>query len=210
MAVVLHVFPPSVRAFKVLLAAELAEVPYSIKVVELPTGEHRTAAHTAININQRTPVLVDGEYVLWESNAILEYLAALNPDCGLTSAATRERLQITKWLYWEAAHWDAACGIFVFERLAKPAYGLGAESAAEIARATTLINRLAQVLDQQLESRPYVCGDRLTLADIAIAAPLSLADVLKLPLESHRHIRSWRERLQREPAWLRLQSLTPA
>jgi glutathione S-transferase len=93
----LHVFPPSVRTFKVLLAAEFAGVQYSVKGVDLPTGEHRTAAHTAININQRTPVLVDGDYVLWESNAIIEYLAALKPACGLACTETRERKYIRRW-----------------------------------------------------------------------------------------------------------------
>jgi glutathione S-transferase len=98
MAVTLHVLPSSVRSFKVLLAVELAGVQYSVEAVDLSRGEHRSAAHTAININQRKPVLVEDEYVLWESNALIEYLGASKQACGLLCAETREHLQITKWL----------------------------------------------------------------------------------------------------------------
>ena len=80
MTITLHVFPPSPRSFKVLLAAEHFKVPYEMKLVNLGTGEQKSDAHSRLNLNQRVPVLTDGDFALWESNAILEYLASLAAD----------------------------------------------------------------------------------------------------------------------------------
>src|SRR5208337_2534317 len=83
MTIKLHVFPPSPRAFKVLLAAHHLGIDYELKPVNLGAGDHRTPQFTSLNVNQRMPVLEDNGYVLWESNAILEYLAAHKPQIGL-------------------------------------------------------------------------------------------------------------------------------
>jgi glutathione S-transferase len=63
MALTLHVFLPSIRTFKVLLTAQMAGVEYHLQTVNLANGEQRSAEHTALNINQRTPVLVNGDYI---------------------------------------------------------------------------------------------------------------------------------------------------
>jgi len=201
MSLVLHVFPPSPRAFKVLLAAHLLGIDYRMKLVNLGAGDQRTPEHTKLNVNQRMPVLEDDGYVLWESNAILEYLAVLKPDAKLMPLALRPRLQVAKWLYWESAHWDQACAIFVFERIVKPFFGLGETSQSEIERGTSLISRLAKVLDGELQKHRYINGDVLTIADLAIAAPLCHADGAQLPLDAYTAIRRWSEDIKSLPAW---------
>lgn len=201
MSLVLHVFPPSPRAFKVLLAANHLGIDYRLQLVNLGAGDHRTPEHTKLNANQRMPVLADDGYVLWESNAILEYLAAIKPDAKLMPQQLRPRLQIAKWLYWESAHWDQACSIFVFERVVKPIFGLGETSQSEIERGTMLLNRLAKVLDQELQKHRYISGDALTIADLSLVAPLCLWNRAQLPLDSYAAIRRWSEDIKALPAW---------
>jgi glutathione S-transferase len=147
------------------------------------------------------PVLEDDGYVLWESNAIVEYLAAKTPAAALMPEALRPRLQIAKWLYWESAHWDQACAFFMFERVVKPLFGLGEACESEIARGTLLFNRLAAVLDGELHKHRFVAGETLTAADLAIAAPLCLAERARLPLEPYRAIQHWQADIQALPAW---------
>ena len=207
MSIVIHAFPPSPRSFKVLLAVEHLGIDYRMQFTNLAAGEHRTAASARLNVNRRVPVLVDGDYVLWESNAILEYLASLKPEAGLMPAELKARLQIAKWLYWEAAHWDPACVPFVFERVAKPLIGLGEPNEAEIARAGAAFARVAGVLDGVLENQRHVAGERLSLADLAVAASLCHAERAGIPLVAHPSIGRWLADMRMLPAWGRASAM---
>lgn len=205
MSLKLHVFPLSPRAFKVLLVAHHLDVDYELCFVDLAKGEHKTPEFTALNPNQRMPVLQDDGIALWESNAIVEYLASKKD--GWLPREPRARLALTKWLYWESNHWDPACAIFVFERLVKPFFGLGETSESEIARGEAALKRLAGVLDGQLQKHRYVTGDSLSIADLAIASPLCVAEQVRYPLEEYRGIQRWHAELKALPAWTRTASL---
>src|SRR3954469_14850711 len=119
MALELYVFPPSPRAFKVLSVANHLGLDYQIRLVDLSKGAQRQPDYAALNPNMRMPTLKDGDYVLWESNAICQYLAGLKPEAGLLPAG-RAGLEVTRWQFWELAHWDSSCATFIFQNLVKP------------------------------------------------------------------------------------------
>jgi glutathione S-transferase len=150
------------------------------------------------------PVLDDEGFVLWESNAIVEYLAA---KAGALPKDARERLALTKWLYWDSNHWDPTCAVYVFERLVKPFFGLGETSEAEIAKAEVTFHRLAGVLNGELEKHRYVAGDALSVADLALGASLSVAERVNYPLENYRAIQRWQADLRALSAWTRATAL---
>lgn len=206
MSLKLYVFPPSPRAFKVLLAAHQFGLDYELCLVDLTKGDQKTPAFQALNPNGRMPVLDDDGFVLWESNAIVEYLASKAGGAWLPRD-TRDRLALTKWLYWDCNHWDPACSIFVFERLVKPFFGLGETSEAEIARAETLFHRLAAVLNGELEKHRYVAGDGLSVADLSLGAALSVAERVNYPVENYRAIQRWHADLRGLPAWAKTVAL---
>src|SRR6185295_4965104 len=109
MAIKLHVFPVSPRAFKVLFAAHQMGVDYELKFINLFKGEQNAPEFRALNPSGRMPVLEDGDYVLWESNAIVNYLAAQKPDAGMLPSDTKDRLAVEKWQYFDSNHWDPTC-----------------------------------------------------------------------------------------------------
>ncbi|MGO8920969.1 MAG: glutathione S-transferase family protein [Stellaceae bacterium] len=197
----LYAFPPSPRSFKVMLAADHLGLDYELRVVHLLKGEQNAPEIAALNPNRRMPVLWDDGYVLWESNAILQYLASKRPEAGLLPEETRARLLVERWLFWESAHWDPACAIFAFERMLKPMLGRGETSAAEIERATGLLERCAEVLERQLAAQRCVAGDHLTVADLAIGAALVIAERARYPLEPYAAIRRWQGELAALPGW---------
>jgi glutathione S-transferase len=152
----LYVFPPSPRAFKVLAVANHLEVPYEIRLVDFRTGAQKAPEYAALNPNRRMPTLKHGDYVLWESCAIQHYLAAQRPDAGLLPSEERGRLDVLRWQFWDLAHWDRACAVFVVEYVAKPlVLGVNAPDQDAIARGTDAFHREAPVLNQQLNGRQF-------------------------------------------------------
>jgi glutathione S-transferase len=212
MAIELYVFPPSPRAFKVLAVANHLEIPYTTHFVDLGKGEQRAPGYAAINPNMRMPTLKDGDYVLWEANAIMQYLALQKPGSGLLLDGERGRLDVTRWQFWDLAHWDSACAIFIFEHVVKPfLLGIKEPDQAALARGAEAFHRAAKVLNAQLRGRPYVTGATLTLADFTLGAALNQTDPAQLPVGDYAEIRRWYQGLGKLPAWWRtLEQSTPA
>jgi glutathione S-transferase len=202
MTIELHVFPPSPRAFKVMAIANHLGLDWTPRVVDITKGEQRSADFVAMNPNMRMPVLKNGDYVLWESAAIAQYLAAQQPGSGLLPADETARLDVTRWQFWDMAHWDPACATFIFENVVKPAViKSGAPDAAALAKGAENFHRAAKVLDGQLKGRKFITGARLTVADFGIGAPLNLAEMAGLPLNDYGEIARWHATLRALPAW---------
>jgi glutathione S-transferase len=207
MTIKLHVFPLSPRGFKVLFAASHLDIDYQMALVDFTKQDQKTPGFTALNPNQRMPVLEDDGFVLWESNAIVQYLASLRPQSGLLPAELKARMTAVKWQFWETAHFDPACAIFMFERVVKPLFGRGEASKPELDRGEELMARLCPVLDAALQKTRYVAGDTLTVADISLGATLVSADQAKMPIEPYRGIQRWRTELAALPGWIKATSL---
>jgi glutathione S-transferase len=145
--------------------------------------------------------LVDDDFVLWESNAIMQYLASRAPN-PLYPEDARARADIARWHSWQLMHWSKeACQPLTFQRLVKKLLNLGSPDEAEIAKATEAFNREARVLDVHLSKRSYLLGDKLTLADFAVAAPLLYSKEAELPVAPFAHLRDWFARVSALPAW---------
>jgi glutathione S-transferase len=202
MTIELYVFPPSPRAFKVMAVANHLGIDTTLRMLDLIKGGQKTPEYAALNPNMRMPTLKDGGYVLWESGAIGQYLAGKKPESGLLPTDERGRLDVTRWQFWDIAHWDPACAVYIFENLVKPnILKSGEPDQAAIAKGAESFHRAAKVLDDQLRGRKFVTGDRLTLADFFIGACMNLADMARYPLESYGEIKRWYGTLRALPAW---------
>ncbi len=202
MTIELYAFPPSPRAFKVMAIADHLGLDWTLRMVDLTKGEQKAPDYAALNPNMRMPTLKDGDYVLWESDAIAQYLALKKPQGGLLPQDERSRLDVTRWQFWGLAHWDSACATLVYEHVVKPLLlGIKEPDPAEVAKGTERFLCAAQVLDGQLKGRKFVTGDTLTLADFSIGSPLILAAPARYPLEPYGEIRRWHATLAALPAW---------
>jgi glutathione S-transferase len=213
MSIEIYAFPPSPRAFKVIAVANHLGVEFTLRMVDLLKGEQKSPDYAALNPNQMMPTLKDGDYVLWEANAIAQYLAGKKPQSGLLPTDERGRLDVTRWQFWDLAHWDPACALLLTENFVKPkVLGIAETDAAAVAKGTEQFNRAATVLDARLKTRKFITGDTLTLADFAIGAPLNYAAQGRFPMEPYGEIRRWHASLLALPAWQQTmaQSALPA
>jgi len=198
----LYVFPPSPRAFKVMAVATYLGIEPTLHTLDLIKGDQKSPEYAALNPNMRMPTLKDGDYVLWESNAIMQYLASKRPESGLLPSDEKGGLDVTRWQFWDLAHWDPTCAVFLLENVVKSlVLKSGEPDAAAIAKATESFHRVARVLDGQLKGKNFVVGNRLTVADFSLGAPLNLAEMGRIPVEPYREIKRWYGTLRALPAW---------
>lgn len=193
----LYYHPFSGSSRRVLLVAAHLDLPLERVVVDLQKGEQKGGAHLGRNPNGRVPVLEDGDFVLWESRAIMQYLAEGSP---LYPTERHERAEVNRWLFWCAAHMNPANTILVVENFVKPASGRQTDP-AEVARGEALFREAAPVLDTALAGKEWVANNRLSLADFSLAATFALAGPAKFPIADYANIRAWLARIQELDAW---------
>jgi glutathione S-transferase len=198
----LYVLPPSPRAFKVIALKNYLGIDCEMQIVDLGQGDQLTPEYIAMNPNRKMPVLEDDGFVLWESNAILLYLASKKPQSGLWPSDARRQADVLRWLAWESAHWDSeSCGMVGYEKVSRGVLGLGSADPAFIARGEQNFNRFAAVLNESLKGREWLTGTNITIADFSIGAWVPAAEMLQLPVANYPEIQRWYEGLAVMPAW---------
>jgi glutathione S-transferase len=205
----LHVFPPSPRAFKVMALAAYLSLDYELSVVDLSKGEHRSSAFAGLNPNQRMPVLEEGSFVLWESNAIMQYIAAKCPESRVLPADPQLRAKMNQWQCWELAHWDPAMAFIIYERGVKRMMNLGPPDLAEVAKGEERFHKLAPILDAQLGRNQFVVGDDVTVADFSLGSALNLSQLAEIPVQPYENIKRWYRQLTELPGWRKSMLVPP-
>ncbi|MDO8388767.1 MAG: glutathione S-transferase family protein [Polaromonas sp.] len=184
---------------KVCALARYLNLPVEFVHVDLGKGEHKTPAFLAMNPNAKVPVLVDGNTTLWESNAILCYLARkAGSDLWPTDA---RQFEVLRWLMWDATEFAPQAGTLYFEHIIKSRFGIGGPDPSEVQQATQGFLRFAAVLDAHLRGRRYLVGEALSVADFAVAISLPYAQQAQLPLQDFPEIRRWHAQMNALPAW---------
>jgi glutathione S-transferase len=197
----LYYHPNSHNCVDVLATANQLGVALDLEVVDLTRGAQKNPAYLKINPNGRVPALVDGDFILSESNAIMQYLASKKPGHTLWPEDLQTRADITRWQFWQASQWNRGAGMLVWENLIKRLFNLGAPDPAKIKEGTELFHASAAMLDGHLKDRQFIVGKNTTLADFSIATMLIYAGPGKYPLEDYPNIRSWYTRIAALDAW---------
>jgi len=198
----LYAFPPSPNARKVAAVVahlHLTDVEYVL--VKLHKGEHRRPDFLAINPMGKVPVLCDGDLILWESNAICQYLAKRAGDTSFFPADPKIRASIARWLFWEAGTWSPVIDVFTDENVRKPMLGIGTADPKRVADAEERFRPLAKLLNDQLAERKFLLGDSVTLADFVVAGAATYVERGRIPIIEYRNVKAWWDRLNAIDAW---------
>jgi glutathione S-transferase len=179
---------------KVVAVAHEVGVPLELAAVELFKGGARTPAMLAKNPNGKVPILEDGDFVLWESTAMLAYIAAKAGRTDLAPTTPRERADVDRWTSWEGAHFGPAIRKVAFERVVKKLAGLGAPDEAIVKTGIEEFEARASVLEHSLGTNEYLCG-RLTIADFALAPYAALAASCGLDFARYPKANAWLGRM---------------
>jgi glutathione S-transferase len=169
------------RASIVQWYLEELEIPYEFVLLDLEAGEHRKPEFLAINPIGKVPAIVDGNFQLWESGAILLYLAE---KYGKLPASLEEKSIVTQWVLFSNS--TLGTGLFI-------------ESARE-KEMPKLLTPLASIFDRQ----PFLLGEEFTVADVAVGSILAYVPImLKLDLSEYPSVSDYIKRISQRPAFLK-------
>lgn len=160
-----------------------------------------TPEYKKLNPNQKVPTLVEGDFVLWESNAIMQYLASKKFESGLLPKDEQRRADVLRWQCWNMTHFAPAIGTFNWENLLRKIMASGDPDTAKLAQAEKELERFGAVLEQQLTRTRYVTGDTLTVADLSLACTMMYRVPARVPLEPFPQIRRFMESIEALDAW---------
>ena len=197
--------PCTVNCRKVLAGFDLLGMNCEVQHVDYFAGAHKRPEFLAINPNGALPAATDGDLALSESNTILQYAADLSGSDRYYPKELKQRADINRWLLWEASTWFPSCYIYLVEYVVKPLMKAEPDE-AKIAQEAPNWNRLASILDARLAKSKWLAGDHVTIADIAVAAPMHLHKWQRLPLSGHPNLKRWMMDVEKLPCWQKTQA----
>ncbi|HZB55065.1 MAG TPA: glutathione S-transferase N-terminal domain-containing protein, partial [Reyranella sp.] len=153
------------------------------------------------NPNGLVPVIVDGDFVLWESNSIIRYLANKSTAEALLPTEPQARAEVDRWIDWQATEFNSAWR-YAFSAIVRknPAF----HDAREIEASKKQWTHMAAILDGQLaRTLGHVAGAAFTLADIPIGLSVNRWFVTPFERPSFPHVKAYYERLSGRPAFLK-------
>ena len=192
--------PVSTCTRKVLTALLETNTPYELHVIDFAQREHKAEPHVSRQPFGQVPAIDDEGFVLFESRAICRYVSAKANDL-LTPVTLRERALMDQWSSVEqtnvSPHAMKFVYHFIFKRPQEQAVLDAAQAALELAFG---------VLSKPLATQPFLCGDKLTIADIGHMPYLELlpSTPIKESLEKFPHVLSWSQRLRERDSWRKI------
>jgi glutathione S-transferase len=154
------------------------DLDVEVRQISFKDQEHQSPEYLKMNPMGKVPLLVDGDFTLWESNAILTYLASVFPETKALPTDIRGRADVDRWLHWQSCHLMPAMG------------ALKASDEKDLES----IRPLLEVLEIQLTDKEYVC-DNLGVADFAIVSYTLTKLGRKLDYSGLPNVVAWRDRM---------------
>lgn len=182
------------NCYKVKLMLHLLDLPYEWHAVNILNGETQTPAFLAMNPNAKVPVLAleDGTY-LWESNAILNYLA----DGSLfLPSEPRLRTQVLQWQFFEQYSHEPYIAVARFIQFY---LGMPQDRVEEYKALQKGGHKALNVMEKQLSLTPYLVGEQYSIADVALYAYTHVAHEAGFLLDDYPNIRAWLKRVASHP-----------
>lgn len=190
----------SINVQKAVWCLEELGVAYERVDAGGPFGIVNEPAYRRMNPNGLVPTLEDDGFVLWESNAIVRYLAAKHAPNALWPEDLRMRADADRWMEWQATAFTPAFSAIFHGLVRSP----GSREPKEIEAAIGKSEEMAAILDAHLAERAFVTGETFTIGDIATGCAAHRWLHLPIARSPRPHLQRWYERLLKRPAAAKL------
>ncbi|HEX3380227.1 MAG TPA: glutathione S-transferase [Paraburkholderia sp.] len=183
---------------RVKLFLTLLDLPFAVIELNMKAGDNREPEYLALNPFGQVPTIQDGELTLFDSNAILVYLAKRYGDPSWLPDDPRGAAAVQRWLSLAAG--QIAYGPCAARLVTVFGAPLDHEQAKKVAV------KLFDVIDEELGAKPFVAGARVTIADIAAHTYIAHAPEGGVSLQPYPNIRAWLSRVEALPRFIAMPS----
>lgn len=198
----LYAFPLSGNSRKAALTLEEVGAEYSYHQINLMQGEQKQSDYLTINPNGKVPTLRDGDHLLWESSAIMLYLAEKFPAAELIPADPAIRGQLYQWLVWQPGTFNPPLSALNAQLVFTPPEQQDPEAIEQLKKT---VAQNSQIIEAQLGEQEFLLSD-FSLADIVMLPHLNAAADREVELADN--MRAYLARLQSRPSWKKVSSMT--
>ena len=188
----------SINVQKVLWALEELKVPYERTDAGMAFGVVNEPFYKKMNPNSRVPTIDDDGFVLWESNAIVRYLAAKHGAGSLSPNDPKQRADSDRWMDWASNHVGPVLTPVFLGLIRTPAEK---RNMAQIETDAEKTGQQFQVLEQGLEGNDYVAGKTFTMGDIVVGVNVYRWCALDVKRPQLPRVEAYYQRLQQRPAF---------
>ena len=195
----LYNIPLSGNCYKIRLLLSLLDKEYETIAVNAAAGENRTAAFLKINPRGQVPVLEDEGLVIWDSTAILMYLARRYGDETWLPLDAPGLAAVSQWL--------AVAQNEILYGLARARAIILFKRDGDMQEYQTIGTGILEVMEKHLEHRHWVALDHITIADIACFPYVALAPDAGIALDTYPAIQAWITRIKALPGYKGMQGL---
>ena len=182
---------------KILWTAEELNVPWELVLTGGPYGGHKEASYLAINPNGQIPTMEDDGFVLWESNAIMQYLVDVYGPWGVVPVDARRRAIARRWMDWQLATLNGPSGLVMKLTIRTPKADRNPDA---VASATESLNALWLRFEQAFGEGPFVSGD-FSMGDIPVGIHVHRWFNYPIDRPDTPKICDWYARLGERPAY---------
>lgn len=193
----LYHHPDSTYARRVVMALIEKGIPHELVLVDMAAREHRSAAYRALNPQGRVPTLVEDDFVLYESTAILEYLEACFPAPALVPADARGRALVAMHMKLCDIQMARQAGTIIFPRRFLPPARWNNDA---MAQAKTEIEAHLAILETRLAGGSYLVPDAFSLADLCYTPFVHFLPLMEITPPAA--VAEWAARLLARPSAL--------
>ena len=194
----------SAPANKVRMAANALGVEYEYIRVSIRDGENRTEEYLQMHPAGKVPVIDDNGFVLFESDAIIKYLATKQKS-SLYPEEIKLRALTDQWMDFVAIHVGGAMGKVLFNRVFASFAKVPVDENS-LNDGLKFLSRFLPVIDHQLSKARYLTSEQLSLADISLLATLDPAEIAEVDLTSYKNIVQWRNKLSQKEFYTKCHS----
>ena len=198
--ITLYTAPLSGNGRKVHMLLEEAGAAYQLSKLDLMKGEQKNPDYLKLNPNGKVPTLVDDGFVLWESNAILLYLAEKFPTANLLPTDSHDRARMFQWLLFEQTTFRPPLSFLMRQTRFTPP---DKQDQKAIEQSWTEVRTNMGILQAALSGRDYI-GGAFSVADIAVLPYVYLAKDLGADLSAWPGVEAYWQRLSARPSWQKI------
>ncbi len=187
----------SPNAFKVRVVLNELNVPFELEEIEILQGAGQKTDFLSLNPNGKVPVLEEDALALWESNAIVLYLA--RKASQLLPSDPAGQALVDQWLFWQAAHYYQPIIPLAMEKMIKPMFQQAPDEEIVLTQSREFL-RLSNLLENHLAQYEYLAGE-LSVADFGVASTLYPRVQLGLDVSGFKFLNEWLSKLEARDSW---------